>query len=567
MSYLHNFGIAPYFKNLLLDEIKASPYYVLSFDESLNTVLQKEQMDVIICYFCSNTGRVESKYFNSEFLGHTRAEDLLEKIEQLNLPSKYMLQLSMDGPNVSLKVLKDIREKQKIEKVPELLETGTCSLHTVHNAYKCGFEKFFDVHMLLKAAGKLFRGVPARFADFKLITGTDVIPSSFCGTRWIEDKRVAERLVDIWPNIVKYITETEKKPKKDISNTKHYNTVKSSALTDKLVIPKLKEFMCCFIVSTLSKFQGDGPMIPFLCSELLVVLTDLMSKFIKPEKLENISMYKAVTLFLEAENQVTIQNVKISYGAKSALSQLKITHKISDLQILEFKGQCLNIYKTVCSKLQDKCPLKYTLPWKLVSLNPKVMVQQLGSAVNAFETVLNKLADNEWIQADQPEVILSQFRRFAQESKRQKEQEFLTYDPKEIWLDQFYLKQLDDKDEYKDLWKIIKILLTISHGQAAVERGFSVNKDSMKDNLQETSLVSRRIVHDAMKDVKLSDYEIPKGLEESCSHASSRYKLFLSQKEKDEKALLKENKRKALSMELVDAKRKGKCSWKRVQQA
>ena len=72
-----------------------------------------------------------------------------------------------------------------------------------------------------------------------------------------------------------------------------------------------------------------------------------------------------------------------------------------------------------------------------------------------------------------------------------------------------------------------------------MERGFSVNEGSMKDNLQETSLVSRRIVYDAMKDVKLSDYEIPKGLEESCSHASSRHKLFLSQKEKDEKALLK----------------------------
>ena len=51
MSYLLNFGIAPYFKNLLLDEIKASPYYVLSFDESLNTVLQKDQMDVISAIF------------------------------------------------------------------------------------------------------------------------------------------------------------------------------------------------------------------------------------------------------------------------------------------------------------------------------------------------------------------------------------------------------------------------------------------------------------------------------------------------------------------------------------
>ena len=206
-------------------------------------------------------------------------------------------------------------------------------------------------------------------------------------------------MVNIWPNIVKYITETEKRPKKDIPNTKHYNTVKSSVLTDKLVIPKLKEFIsvASLFQPYLTKFQGDGPMMPFVCSELVVVLTDLMSKFIKPKKLENISMYKAATLSLEAENQVTIQNVNISYGAKSALSQLKTTHKISDLQILEFKGQCLNIYKTVCSKLQDKCPLK-------------------------------------------PEVILSQYRRFAKESKRHKEQKFLAYDPKEIQLDQFYLK-------------------------------------------------------------------------------------------------------------------------------
>ena len=48
----------------------------------------------------------------------------------------------------------------------------------------------------------------------------------------------------------------KKKPKKAIPNTKHYNTVKSSVLTDKLLIPKLKEF-----ISVASLFQ------PYLSSK------------------------------------------------------------------------------------------------------------------------------------------------------------------------------------------------------------------------------------------------------------------------------------------------------------
>ena len=514
-------------------------------------------MDVIVRYFCSTSGQVESKYFTSEFLGHTRAEDLLEKLEKLNLPSKYMLQLSMDGPNVNIKVQKDLQKKRKIENLPQLLDTGTCSLHTVHNAFKCGFEKYFDVHILLKACGKLFRGSPARYAEYKSITGSNVMPALFCGTRWVEDKKVAERLVEIWPNIVKYITETEKKPKKDIPSSKHYETVKSAVITDKLVIPKLKEFIsiASLLQPYLTKFQADGPMMPFVCSELLIVLTDLMSKFLDPDVLKDIGMYAAATLSLDT-NQLTVQNVKISYAAKSALNQLKATGKISARQILEFKGDCLNIYKTICTKLQEKSPLKYTLSRKVVSLNPKVIMMEYGPAVDAFETVLNKLADNDWIRADQPEVLLSQFRRFARECKRDKEQEFLDYDPTEMRLDQFYSKHLDGKDQYKDLWSIIKLLLTISHGQAAVERGFSVNKDSLKDNLQETSLVSRRIVFDALKGVNLSNYVIPKALLESCKHASERYKKFLATKEKNEEAQTKERKRKALSAEILDVKKR-----------
>ena len=50
-AYLINYGIAPYLRDNLLKDIKDSPYFSFSFDETLNRVVQDQQMDVQIRYF------------------------------------------------------------------------------------------------------------------------------------------------------------------------------------------------------------------------------------------------------------------------------------------------------------------------------------------------------------------------------------------------------------------------------------------------------------------------------------------------------------------------------------
>ena len=59
LSYLISFGIAPYFMGLLLNELKDAPCFVISFDESFNEELEKEQMDFIFRYF--KDGEVKSR--------------------------------------------------------------------------------------------------------------------------------------------------------------------------------------------------------------------------------------------------------------------------------------------------------------------------------------------------------------------------------------------------------------------------------------------------------------------------------------------------------------------------
>ena len=65
LSYLITFGIAPYFKELLFAELTEAPCFVLSFDESFNQELQKEQMDFVVRYF--GQGLVKTRYLTSAF--------------------------------------------------------------------------------------------------------------------------------------------------------------------------------------------------------------------------------------------------------------------------------------------------------------------------------------------------------------------------------------------------------------------------------------------------------------------------------------------------------------------
>ena len=52
---------------------------------------------------------------------------------------------------------------------------------------------------------------------------------------------------------------------------------------------------------------------------------------------------------------------------------------------------------------------------------------------------------------------------------------------------------------YNHLWRICIIIFCITYGQAAIQWGFNVNKDMLSENLQESSLIARRIVYDKIK--------------------------------------------------------------------
>ena len=190
LSYLITFGIAPYFKELLLTELTEASCFVLSFDESFNPELQQEQMDFVVRYFAQDM--VKTRYLTSAFLGHTRAEDLKAKFEgtvsYFNV--KKLAQVSMDWSHVNWKLL-DMLEQDwsSQDQYPDVLNVGSCSLHVVHGAFHSGMLKTsWGIGSVLKALHNLFSESPAKRKDFIKLTGTEIFPLPFCGHKWLENK-------------------------------------------------------------------------------------------------------------------------------------------------------------------------------------------------------------------------------------------------------------------------------------------------------------------------------------------------------------------------------------------
>ena len=149
-----------------------APCFIVLFDEALNTELHQEQMDITVRYFKND--QVMTRYLSSTLLGHCTAENLKLKFEEAtkNLDTKRMVQVSMDGPSVNCKMLRKItKERSSTEHYSRLIDVGSCSLYTLHGAFRSDESKTkWGIDTLLKALHNMFDESLAKREDDTKIT-------------------------------------------------------------------------------------------------------------------------------------------------------------------------------------------------------------------------------------------------------------------------------------------------------------------------------------------------------------------------------------------------------------
>lgn len=378
---------------------------------------------------------------------------------------------------------------------------------------------------------------------------------------------VAERLLLIWDNICKLAKHWDKLPKYKQPSSKSYLNVKS-AVDDVLTKVKLKFF--CFVAGILkpflTKYQSDRPMVPYLYKDIIDMIKKLMYLIVKPDiidKCVTLTDYRNIDLD-KKDSMVKAKNINIGFGAKAEITKLKARDIISSAMVAKFLTESSTFVITILKKLLDKSPAGSNVVRNASIFDPSVILSEKSNVLQKrLSSLLTHLMKLNILKPQKCDKITEQYIEFvtyqlkfniASFQKFEKDKKDL--DEKD--LDDFYFTDLN-LAAFPDLSFLIKMILTLSHGQAAVERSFSINNSVLNLNMKEDSIVAKKIVKDHMisNGLKPNTINISNKLIRSVASARQKYKDSLAQSQVKNKKKKNDNEKIIIAEELrvLNAKR------------
>ena len=108
-------------------------------------------------------------------------------------------------------------------------------------------------------------------------------------------------------------------------------------------------------------------------------------------------------------------------------------------------------------------------------LSPSFMAECPESGVLLFEKVLEKLCLYKIITQSDADQSKLQYNKLLSNVVKENKEAFADFDNVNDRLDAFLWRVIGGSSRYKNLLGTLKIVLILSHGQAQVERGFSLN--------------------------------------------------------------------------------------------
>ncbi|CAF3309399.1 unnamed protein product [Rotaria socialis] len=156
ISYVIAHGLWPYFRDLLIKDIKNCEGFVLCFDEQTNNQNNK-QLDLYFRYW----NHAQANVVVDGILGAFRTD---------GIDISKLLMLSRDNPNVNKTVDKMINDAMKKKVNAELLNIGTCNLHVIHNGFRAGMDSVTKIKLCLTG-----RGSTSTFSGHIRIRSCDIV--------------------------------------------------------------------------------------------------------------------------------------------------------------------------------------------------------------------------------------------------------------------------------------------------------------------------------------------------------------------------------------------------------
>lgn len=313
----------------------------------------------------------------------------------------------------------------------------------------------------------------------------------------------------------------------------------------------------------LVEFQTDAPMIPFMWESVECIMLNLLQRVVKREVLEKQDRLKQSHTVVKLVEEVLVspKEVNIGFGATAALQQAK--KKSNPTDISQCLLDCRSFIVAVVQKLQQRSPLKHKILRDFACLDPTVICSEGDDKMRLLNGALTSLVECQRLSGDEADQAKDFYLSLC--SKEVVRQQLLAYQRSSTRLDHFLCQLIDDHraSTSKAFRKFVDIVLCLSHGQATVERGFSLNKALLVENQLERSLIAHRVARDYIQnkcDSNVENCQVDRELIIAARNAHNRFKTSKAKDELQQKEALKlaEEKRKkkeALAEKERDRKR------------
>ena len=360
------------------------------------------------------------------------------------------LQVSMDGPNVNWRFYDMLKARRRSDDLPSLLDLGSCGLHVINGAFMNGITKMeWKIDKMLSCAYWMFNTEwPGRLEDYTTLSGSTDYPFQFCKTRWVENTKLASRLLTILPYIRAYkrgvVSKQVTKP-----TCQSYDTL-VKWLSDPLINVKIQVFwsLAREVEPFLTMYQTHKPMVPFLFADLTNMVKSVLGRILKPDKVAASDVVK-----IDLDNETTMP-ADLGFAAEKEIKVLLHKRKIIERDVLDVRTTVKSGIIKMVKKLQEKSPLKYQMFQSASCLDPREMSAAREKCETNFTRLLvclekaERLTDAEW------DAAKSQYRKFLNDVAT--DDKFNNFYRSAERLDKLLFESIGSCNEYSMLWKVVK---------------------------------------------------------------------------------------------------------------
>ena len=179
----------------------------------------------------------------------------------------------------------------------------------------------------------------------------------------------------------------------------------------------------------------------------------------------------------------------------AATDDLRDNYIKSDIK-KSFLMECFNMVVDILIGFQERSPLKYSIVRNASAVSPVNMVSKTEACVLNFQGFVDVLFRKKSLSAKSADNCKQQYDEFLEDLQFKHKENFLKFSYLTDRLDDFLCPYLADEKKYENLWYVCNIVMILSHGQSSIERGFSINKEILDNNLQEKSLILQGLIYD-----------------------------------------------------------------------